>query len=144
LLHERVAELHMTISSDSERGRPGFVYIQTPVYAALSTYPEFRDLDENESLDTGVRIGTLYVVEEILRRARLNKGGSPREALTFAEKAVTQIQDPQLVAWWSQPEAIGPQEILGSLMQNGLIDKNQVEAEGLVNWFELPQDRVGP
>lgn len=48
-----------------------FVYVQTPSYTELSYHSALLTLDEESSVETGIRAGTLYVVEELLRRARL-------------------------------------------------------------------------
>lgn len=144
VLNKRVAELRRSLShstSDSDKGRVGFVFMQTPVYTKLSAYPACRDLDENASLETGVHIGTRYVVEEVLRRARIAKNGTTHEALMFAKKTVSQIEDPQIVAWWTQETTIGPSEILRSLSQGNLIDIDQIEAEGLLIWSQLLEDQ---
>ena len=133
MLNERVSKLKMTLPMSEGRWN-GFVFVQTPAFRQLSTYPSCHVLDEQESMEKGVLIGTLYIVEELLRRARLATNGDPGEALTFAKSVVSQIEQPHIVEWWNRRENMGVAEILQSLNQGGLVERDQLDGRNLLIW----------
>ena len=141
---ERVARLRASLRDrPPEPGgwRAGFVYVQQPSFTALASYLASSRLNEETPIEEGVRLGTLYVVEELLRRGRLAKAGDSAEALAFARAAVARIGSPQILAWWSKrSEGGGPAEILQSFSRDGLLDIRQIESDNLLILGRLSND----
>jgi hypothetical protein len=123
-------------ATDANAGHVGFVYVQESAFTALGSYAACRDLGQDSTLEAGVRIGTVYVVEELLRRAYLAKNRDPEKALAFARSVVAQCDADHIVAWWSPQMNTRPPDILRSLSEDGFFDADEIEVDGLLLWNE--------
>jgi hypothetical protein len=109
--------------------RPDFVYVQQPAFTALSTFAALSTLSVDAKLEQGLTTGTRYIVEELVRRARLAKQGDPAEALAFAEQTVSQIEFDQIVAWWSDSKGLTAVQLLQSLAAAGILRSDQIHID---------------
>jgi hypothetical protein len=137
LMQTRLMDLRVSLFRDTtptDNWRPGFVYVQQPAFAALSSYPACSQLNDDMLVEQMIQVGTVYVIEEILRRARLAKCKDPYEALRLAKTTISQIEDRHILNWWLSQAANSPEGILHRLSEDGLLDADQVETEGLLFW----------
>ncbi|MCA9172897.1 MAG: hypothetical protein KDB14_00210, partial [Planctomycetales bacterium] len=117
-------QLRATLPRDLSRYRAAdvdFVYVQQPVIRSLSTATELAAISDRDSVERGLVVGTRYLVEELLRRARVAAGAQPREALQFASETVATITLEQVLLWWTSssdpPESAA--ELLAELQALG-------------------------
>jgi len=133
----RLAELLPLEPLDARQRRAGLLYVRMPVYTALSYYPACINLDGSSTLELAVQTGTLYVVEEVVRRARLAKTGQGHAALEFARNVTQRIGPQQVTAWWSETSPLAAEGILRQLQASEMLSLNELESEGLMLWSTL-------
>ncbi|MGH7198758.1 MAG: hypothetical protein ACREH5_08485, partial [Candidatus Omnitrophota bacterium] len=116
----------------------GFLFIQQPSLAALSSYPAFMDTRRPMTEE----VALTYVLEELVRRTRLAKNKNSSEALQFSSEVLKKVSHGGGVAHWfrtllkRQPpnSVLGAEEILKGLIQDQFIDPQDLGELDSLDW----------
>jgi glycosyl transferase family 87 len=115
--------------------KPTLLFVQQPSCAGLLSY---RDLvNTRVRLDTEQALG--YLVEELIRRARMGRTKNSADALVFAREGLARLQSRGVVSWFRANEANlkrpGPDlsTLFKSLAESGILRADEIQMDNLLD-----------